>query len=48
MQKIDANEFDEKVNAWLLKAAGGSMKKLRLMANAYAVQATVNKNKFIY
>ena len=34
LQKIDANEFDEKVNAWLLKVAGGSMKKVAVDGKA--------------
>ena len=34
LQKIDANEFDEKVNAWLLKVAGGSMKKIAVDGKA--------------
>ena len=34
LQKIDADEFDEKVNAWLLKVAGGSMKKVAVDGKA--------------
>jgi len=30
LQKVDANEFDEKINGWLLKVAGGAMKKIAI------------------